>query len=158
MCSVLNNNTSQNSFGNTFKIIQFTLSHCIILFIIRNNKQIKLQCIRTHTDVQQFLYPRFKKWGYTVLHLSVCPSIRPSIRPLKFFVKDFSTNMQARVVIFGKEIGDNMLYCGVANQPSALYPSLCLSDFLSFHTGGGRVVRWCWVNFQCLGILQFKLQ
>ena len=22
-------------------------------------------------------------------------------------------------------------------------------------TGGGRVVRWCWVNFQCRGVLQF---
>ena len=21
--------------------------------------------------------------------------------------------------------------------------------------GGGRVVRWCWVNFQCRGVLQF---
>ena len=20
--------------------------------------------------------------------------------------------------------------------------------------GGGRVVRWCWVNFQCRGVLQ----
>ena len=28
----------------------------------------------------------------------------------------------------------------------------------SLHTsvpGGGRVVRWCWVNFQCRGVLQF---
>ena len=23
--------------------------------------------------------------------------------------------------------------------------------------GGGRVVRWCWVNFQCRGVLQFGL-
>ena len=23
---------------------------------------------------------------------------------------------------------------------------------------GGRVVRWCWVNFQCRGVLQFRLQ
>ena len=22
-----------------------------------------------------------------------------------------------------------------------------------FHKGGGRVVRWCWVNFQCRGVL-----
>ena len=21
--------------------------------------------------------------------------------------------------------------------------------------GGGRVVRWCWVNYQCRGVLQF---
>ena len=23
---------------------------------------------------------------------------------------------------------------------------------------GGRVVRWCWVNFQCWGVLQFGIQ
>ena len=23
--------------------------------------------------------------------------------------------------------------------------------------GDGRVVRWCWVNFQCRGVLQFGL-
>ena len=23
---------------------------------------------------------------------------------------------------------------------------------------GGRVVRWCWVNFKCRGVLQFGLQ
>ena len=23
---------------------------------------------------------------------------------------------------------------------------------------GGRVVRWCWVNFQCRGVLQFGLE
>ena len=27
--------------------------------------------------------------------------------------------------------------------------------FSSFSLGGGRVVRWCWVNFQCRGVLQF---
>ena len=31
-----------------------------------------------------------------------------------------------------------------------------LSSILSLW--GGRVVRWCWVNFQCRGVLQFGLQ
>ena len=30
--------------------------------------------------------------------------------------------------------------------------------FYGFHVGGGRVVRKCWVNFQCRGVLQFELQ
>ena len=34
-----------------------------------------------------------------------------------------------------------------------IYPSLLCRGF-----GGGRVVRWCWVNFQCRGVLQFGLQ
>ena len=25
---------------------------------------------------------------------------------------------------------------------------------IPYHCGGGRVVRWCWVNFQCRGVLQ----
>ena len=76
------------------------------------------------------LYPRFETWGYTGLHLSV----RPSVRPLKFFVNDFSTTMQATVVITGIQIDNNMLYLGTANQPSAIYSSLNFSDFLSFQT------------------------
>ena len=35
-----------------------------------------------------------------------------------------------------------------------LYPFSPLSPSL----GGGRVMRWCWVNFQCRGVLQFRLQ
>ena len=33
---------------------------------------------------------------------------------------------------------------------------VCLVSPLPFNTytvGGGRVVRWCWVNFQCRGVL-----
>ena len=34
-----------------------------------------------------------------------------------------------------------------------------LSSILSLlYLRGGRVVRWCWVNFQCRGVLQFGLQ
>ena len=28
-------------------------------------------------------------------------------------------------------------------------------DIFRDAVGGGRVVRWCWVNFQCRGVLQF---
>ena len=27
----------------------------------------------------------------------------------------------------------------------------------NFLERGGRVVRWCWVNFQCRGVMQFGL-
>ena len=30
-----------------------------------------------------------------------------------------------------------------------------LYPFSSFSLWGGRLVRWCWVNFQCRGVLQF---
>ena len=53
---------------------------------------------------------------------------------MKFFVKDFSETMKARVVIFGMQVGNDVLYGGIATQPSPAYSSLHLSNFLSFHT------------------------
>ena len=66
---------------------------------------------------------------------------------MKFFVKDFCETVQARVVIFGEQVendvlyrgigeqvDNDMLYRGIANQLSPAYSSLYLSNFLSFHT------------------------
>ena len=53
---------------------------------------------------------------------------------MKFFVKDFCETVEARVVIFGTQLDNDVLYCGIANQPSPAYSSLYLSNFLSFHT------------------------
>ena len=53
---------------------------------------------------------------------------------MKFFVKDFCETVQARVFIFGMQVDNDVLYRGIANQPSPAYSSLYLSDFLSFHT------------------------
>ena len=51
---------------------------------------------------------------------------------MKFFVKDFYETVQARVVILCKQVDNDILYRGIANQPSPAYSSLYLSDFLSF--------------------------
>ena len=51
----------------------------------------------------------------------------------KLSVKGFCGTLQARVVISGMQVDDDVLYCGVANQLSA-YSFLYLSDFHSFHT------------------------
>ena len=53
---------------------------------------------------------------------------------MKFFIKDFCEILQARVFIFGMQVDNDVLYRGIANQPSPAYSSLYLSDFLSFHT------------------------
>ena len=53
---------------------------------------------------------------------------------MKFFVKDFSETVEARVFIFGMQVDNDVLYAGIANQPSPAYSSLYLSNFLSFHT------------------------
>ena len=53
---------------------------------------------------------------------------------MKFFIKDFCETVEARVVIFGIQVDNDVLYCGIANQPSHTYSSLYLSDFLFFHT------------------------
>ena len=41
--------------------------------------------------------------------------------------------MQARVVIFGLQVDNNVLYCGIVIHFSPAYSS-SVSDFLSFHT------------------------
>ena len=48
---------------------------------------------------------------------------------MKFFVKDFSETMQARVFIFGMQVDNDVLYRGIANQSSPAYSSLYLSNF-----------------------------
>ena len=50
---------------------------------------------------------------------------------MKFFVKDCCKTAQARVVVFGKQVDYDVLYRGIANQPSDADSSLYLSDFLS---------------------------
>ena len=53
---------------------------------------------------------------------------------MKFLVKDFCETVQARVFICGMQVDNDVLYRGIANQPSPAYFSLYLSNFLSFHT------------------------
>ena len=60
---------------------------------------------------------------------------------MKFFVKDLCETVQARVVIFGMQVDNDVLYPGIANQPSHAYSSLYLSNFLSFHTLNNEIFR-----------------
>ena len=60
---------------------------------------------------------------------------------MKFFVKDFSETVKARVVILGMQVDNDVLYRGIANQPSPAYSSLYLSNFLSFHTLNDEIFR-----------------
>ena len=43
-------------------------------------------------------------------------------------------------------------------NPKQPTKSLRLRSQSALNIGDGRVVRWCWVNFQCRGVLQFGLQ
>ena len=60
---------------------------------------------------------------------------------MKFFVKDFCETVQARVVILGEQVDDDVLYHGIAHQPSPAYSSLYLFNFLSFHTLNDEIFR-----------------
>ena len=53
---------------------------------------------------------------------------------MKFFFKDFCQTLLARIVIFGKQDDNDVLYHGISNQPSPAYSFLYLSNFLSFHS------------------------
>ena len=48
---------------------------------------------------------------------------------MKFFVKDVSATMKARMLIFGMQVDDDLLYSGIENQSSPAYFSLYLSMF-----------------------------
>ena len=58
---------------------------------------------------------------------------------MKIFVKDFCETVQARIFICGMQLDNDVLYRGIANQPSPAYFSLYLSNFLSFHTLNGEI-------------------
>ena len=60
---------------------------------------------------------------------------------MKFFVIDFCEIVQARRVIFGIQVDNDVVYRGIANQPSPAYSSLYLSNFLSFHTLNYEIFR-----------------
>ena len=60
---------------------------------------------------------------------------------MKFFVKDFCETMQARVLIFGMQVDNDVLYHGIANQPSPAYSSLYLCSILSFHALNDEIFR-----------------
>ena len=62
---------------------------------------------------------------------------------MKFFVKDFCKNVQARVFIFGMQVDNDVLYRGIANQPSPDYSSLYLSFFLSLNIFRQRYLHNC---------------
>ena len=53
---------------------------------------------------------------------------------MKVFVKDFCETVEARVVIFGIEVDNDVFYDGIANQLFHVYSPLYLFNFLSFHT------------------------
>ena len=52
---------------------------------------------------------------------------------MKFFVKDFCETVQARVFIFSMQVDNDVLYRGIANQPTPAYSSMYLSIFLSLY-------------------------
>ena len=51
---------------------------------------------------------------------------------MKFFVKDFCETVLARVVIFGQQVDNDVLYRGIANQPSPAYSSSVFVQFSFF--------------------------
>ena len=78
--------------------------------------------------------------------LTACPFVPPSVHPLcvcvcvwfEIFACDFIS------------IYFLLVYSRFRND----FPRVALRyGKMAEHTGGGRVVRWCWVNFQCRGVL-----
>ena len=51
---------------------------------------------------------------------------------MKFFFKDFCETMQARIVIFGMQVDNDVLYCGTETSLVLILHHILLV-FLSFH-------------------------
>ena len=77
---------------------------------------------------------------------------------MKFFVKDFCETVQARIVTFGMKVDNDVLYSGIANQSSHAYSSLCLSDFLSFHTLIMKILVKDFCEIMQAGVIIFDKQ
>ena len=67
-----------------------------------------------------------------------------------------NTNLQA--VTISITLHRVITLCSIYIPPSLRLSPKDLGDLVPQLPGGGRVVRWCWVNFQCRGVLQFGLQ
>ena len=61
----------------------------------------------------------------------------------EIFIKDFSEIVQARVFILGMQVDNDVLYRGIANQPSPAYSSLYLSIILSLYIFCQRYLHNC---------------
>ena len=57
-------------------------------------------------------------------------------------------------IMYNKKSRSNVLQCKTCIRLFFFYEIKNIPRFLE----GGRVVRWCWANFQCRGVLQFGLQ
>ena len=61
----------------------------------------------------------------------------------EIFVKDFCETVQARVVIFGMQVDNDVLYRGIANQPFPACSSVYVSIFLSLYIFRQRYLHNC---------------
>ena len=61
----------------------------------------------------------------------------------EIFVKDFYETVQAIVFIFGMQVDNDVLYRGIATQPSPAYSSMYLSTFLCLYIFRRRYLHNC---------------
>ena len=59
------------------------------------------------------------------------------------FSSKVSVKLQARIFIFGMQVDKNVLYLGIANQPSPAYSFLYLSIFFSLYIFRQRYLHNC---------------
>ena len=57
------------------------------------------------------------------------------------FCQRYCETMQARELVFGMQVVNDVLYCGIAYQPFHAYSSQRLSNFLSFDTLNNEFLR-----------------
>ena len=117
----------------------------VVIFCIQDDNDV-LYC-----GIANQPFHSFSSQHFTICFLSILCII-------KFFVKDFCETMQARVVIFGMQVDNDVLYYGIMNQPSHAYSYLYLSDFLSFITLNNEVFRQNFCETMQTTVIIFGMQ
>ena len=122
--------------GNTFSMCLFDITVCETLNMQKRVKHNKRIPVRLPAYIA-LLFFVIMGWSGGAMVLGKLPvSGRPTV-----------------CMIEGQ--GPTALAVGAGGGYFDIFTLLYL--FLLF-VGGRRVVRWCWVNFQCRGVLQFGLQ
>ena len=113
-----------------------------IHYIYPGMSKIIKQLTRAERSVILIIIPPTHRRGYTVLSLSVLPSVCPSVRPKIFFVAFFSATIDGRNLIFGHKLHIGTPYRGKRFWTRHI-PTACLPTWLVFihneHICGGII-------------------
>ena len=118
---------------------------------LRNSNDLQAIDARTNQYYNSFLPSAVRSWN----NLPVAAKESDSINSFKRFLNQNKTPVPKYYYMGNRKA--QILHTRLRTNCSSLNMDLFLKNISDspLCRGGGRVVRWCWVNFQCRGVLQF---